>query len=93
MSSLTQRETDLETSTSVTRVRAPHPLQNWEGFNSTLLATVFRHSLSLSVSLSPDLQTAVAFSAWDGETGRKPAQGPGRPQDEALPGKEPWQKE
>ena len=57
MSTVTQRETDLETSTSVTRVRAPHPLQNWEGFNSTLLATVFQHSLSLSVSLSPDLHS------------------------------------
>lgn len=79
MFTLTQRETDLETSTSVTRVQAPHPLQNWEGFSSTLLATVLQHSLCLSVSFSPDIQTAVAFSAWEGETGKKPAQGPERP--------------
>ena len=92
MSTVTQRETDLETSTSVTRVRALILFRTGKGSTQPCWP-LSSSTLYLCLSLSLQTYTAVAFSAWDGETGRKPALGPGRPQDEALPGKEPLQKE
>lgn len=62
---LTQRETDLETSTSVTSTSSSEL-----GRVQLNPAGHCPPALSIFVSLSPDLQTAVAFSAWGVKQGR-----------------------